>query len=128
MALRQNVKQNSVIVSLLCLELDEVAVDHIQETFGNLILSLFESTKLVCLFGYILLCSNLLVLSFRKRGSSSAFILRLYNLSKWFKFWLILFAYSSFYTIYQINQQRIETRHHSTRISIQYRMERITLK
>ena len=81
MALRQNVKQNSVIVSLLCLELDEVAVDHIQETFGNLILSLFESTKLVCLFDYILLCSNLLVLSFRKRGSSSEFILHLYNIS-----------------------------------------------
>ena len=52
-------RQNSIIVSLLCLELDEVAVDHIQETFGNLILSLSELTKLVCLFDYILLCSNL---------------------------------------------------------------------
>ena len=40
--------------STLCLELDEVAVGHIRETFGNLILSLIESTKLKTWFKFFI--------------------------------------------------------------------------
>ena len=43
-------KKNFVIVSLCVLELDEVTVGHIRETFGNNASVLVESTKLVCLF------------------------------------------------------------------------------
>ena len=83
-----NVKQNSIIVSLCVLELDEVTVGHIRETFGNLILSLLNQPNWyvhLIIFYYVVIY---LVLSFRKRGSNSGLI-----------FSLIL----RFYTIYQIN-------------------------
>ena len=66
-----NVKQNSIIVSLCVLELDEAAVWPYSRNIWKFNSVLIESTKLVCLFDYILLCSNLLVLSFGKRGSNS---------------------------------------------------------
>ena len=50
-----------MIVSLCVLELDEVAVGHIRETFGNLILlsSLNQPNWYVYLIIFLLLCSNL---------------------------------------------------------------------